>query len=92
MYTLEQRERVVWLYVRYGRKATATVRELDYPKSWKKLAGWIDELPPGQRRSGESRTFEVYRYSGHPMEGFSGGRGARLCAWCSHSHVQDPRE
>ena len=26
MYTLEQRERAVELYVRYGRKATATMR------------------------------------------------------------------
>ena len=116
MYTLEQRERAVELYVRYGRKATATMRELGYPKSrqqlrawyreweehggalegrsmqrytdaqkraavdhylehgrcgaytrrelgypksWKKLADWIDELAPGQRRAAEPRTFSA---------------------------------
>ena len=116
MYTLEQRERAVELYVRYGRKATATMRELGYPKSrqqlrawyreweehggalegrsmqrytdaqkraavdhylehgrcgaytrrelgypksWKKLADWIDELAPGQRRTAEPRTFSA---------------------------------
>lgn len=37
MYTLEQRERAVELYVRYGRKATATMRELGYPKSRQQL-------------------------------------------------------
>ena len=43
MYTLEQRERAVELYVRYGRKATATMRELGYPKSRQQLRAWYRE-------------------------------------------------
>ena len=38
MYTLEQRERAVELYVRYGRKATATMRELGYPAAAARVA------------------------------------------------------
>ena len=115
MYTLEQRKRAVELYIRYGLKATATIRELgypsrvqpeawhrewletggslhersraseaysaeqkraavdhclehgrcnactrrelEYPKSYQKLAGRIEELAPGERRTTEPRTF-----------------------------------
>ena len=42
MYTLEQRKRAVGLYIRYGLKATATIRELGYPRR-AQLAGWHRE-------------------------------------------------
>ena len=43
------RERAVKLYARYGRKATATVWELGYPKGWKKPVDWISLIPPPAR-------------------------------------------
>ena len=42
MYSLEQRKRAVELYIKYGLKATATIRELGYP-SRAQLVGWHRE-------------------------------------------------
>lgn len=42
MYSLGQRRRAVELYIKYGLKATATIRELGYP-SRTQLAGWHRE-------------------------------------------------
>ena len=42
MYSLEQRKRAVELYIKYGLKATATIRELGYP-SRAQLASWHRE-------------------------------------------------
>ena len=39
MYSPEQRKRAVGLYIRYGLKATATIRELGYP-SRAQLVSW----------------------------------------------------
>ena len=42
MYSLEQRKRAVELYIKYGLKATATIRELGYP-SRAQLVSWHRE-------------------------------------------------
>ncbi|SET31160.1 hypothetical protein SAMN05216348_1159 [Olsenella sp. KH3B4] len=42
MHSLEQRERAVELYIKYGLKATATIRELGYP-SRTQLVSWHRE-------------------------------------------------
>lgn len=42
MYSYEDRIRAVELYIRYGRKAAAVVRELGYP-SCKNLIRWVRE-------------------------------------------------
>ena len=42
MYSLERRKRAVELYIKYGLKATATIRELGYP-SRAQLTGWHRE-------------------------------------------------
>ena len=42
MYSLEQRRRAVELYIKYGLKATATIRELGYP-SRAQLVSWHGE-------------------------------------------------
>lgn len=58
MYSLEQRKRAVGLYIRYGLKATATIRELGYPSraqlvSWHRdvrIKGDLDYKRPMQYR------------------------------------------
>ena len=60
MYTLEQRERAVELYVRYGRKATATMRELGYPKSRQQLRAWHREW---EERGGALEGRSMQRYT-----------------------------
>lgn len=56
MYSYEDRVRAVQLYIKYGRSAAATIRELGYP-SRKNLARWyrafveVGDLPAGYRRS-----------------------------------------
>jgi putative transposase len=42
VYSLEQRKRAVELYIKYGLKATATIRELGYP-SRAQLVSWHRE-------------------------------------------------
>lgn len=39
-------------YLEHGKSLARTTRALGYPKSKDYLASWIDELAPGQRRSG----------------------------------------
>ena len=46
-YSLEQRTRAVELYIKYGLKATATIRELGYP-SRAQLAAWYREWQDGE--------------------------------------------
>lgn len=58
-YTDAQKRAAVDHYLEHGRCGAYTRRELGYPKSWKKLADWIDELAPGQRRTAEPRTFSA---------------------------------
>lgn len=56
-YTQEQKRAAVTHYLEHGRCNAYTRRELGYPKSYQKLADWIDELAPGERRTAEPRTF-----------------------------------
>ena len=44
-------------YLSHGKCGSFTRRELGYQKSWAKLAEWIDELAPGERKRTESRVF-----------------------------------
>ena len=59
MYSLEQRTRAVELYIKYGFKATATIRELGYP-SRAQLVGWYREW---QDNGGALRGRNLERYS-----------------------------
>ena len=56
-YTDGQKRAAVDHYLTHGRCGAFTRRELGYPGSWAKLAEWIDELAPGERRRTEPRTF-----------------------------------
>ena len=42
MYTVEEKTRAVELYVKYGKRAAATIRELGYP-SRAQLKAWYKE-------------------------------------------------
>lgn len=56
-YSAEQKRAAVDHYLEHGRCNAYTRRELGYPKSYQKLADWIEELAPGERRTTEPRTF-----------------------------------
>ncbi len=58
-YSAEQRRAAVDHYLEHGRCNAYTRRELGYPKSYQKLADWIEELAPGERRTTEPRTFTL---------------------------------
>ncbi|WP_420954738.1 IS3 family transposase [Burkholderia gladioli] len=75
MYSYEDRVRAVRLYIKYGRSAAATIRELGYP-SRKNLARWyrafieVGDLPAGYRRSRprystEQKQIAVEHYLSH---------------------------
>ena len=75
MYSYEDRVRTVRLYIKYGRSASATIRELGYP-SRKNLARWYrafieaGDLPAGYRRSrprysAERKQIAVDHYLSH---------------------------
>ncbi|WP_175816898.1 IS3 family transposase [Burkholderia diffusa] len=75
MYSYEDRVRAVRLYIKYGRSAAATIRELGYP-SRKNLARWyrafieVGDLPAGYRRSrprysAEQKQIAVEHYLSH---------------------------
>jgi transposase-like protein len=56
-YSAEQRRAAVDHYPGHGRCNAHARRELGYPKSYQKLADWIEELAPGERRTTEPGTF-----------------------------------
>ena len=58
-YSAEQKRAAVDHYLEHGRCNAYTRRELGYPKSYQKLADWIEELAPGERRTTEPRTFTL---------------------------------
>lgn len=58
-YREEQKRAAAGHYLSHGKCGFFTRREPGYPKSWVKLAEWIDELAPGERRRTESRAFTV---------------------------------
>lgn len=58
-YSPQQKRAAVDHYLEHGRCNAYTRRELGYPKSAQKLAEWIDELAPGERRTAEPRTFSL---------------------------------
>lgn len=60
MYTLEQRKRAVELYIRYGLKATATMRELGYPSRVQPAAWHREWLETGGSLHERSRASEAY--------------------------------
>lgn len=60
MYTLEQRKRAVELYIRYGLKATATMRELGYPSRVQPEAWHREWLETGGSLHERSRASEAY--------------------------------
>ena len=75
MYSYEDRVRAVQLYIKYGRSAAATIRELGYP-SRKNLARWyrafieVGDLPAAYRRSkprysAEQKEIAVEHYLSH---------------------------
>ena len=75
MYSYEDRVQAVRLYIKYGRSAAATIRELGYP-SRKNLARWYrafmeaGDLPAGYRRSrprysAEQKEIAVEHYLSH---------------------------
>lgn len=43
MYTNEERKRAVELYLKYGKKGSAVIRELGYPSSCQTLKAWLKE-------------------------------------------------
>ena len=50
-YGEEQQREAVGHYLGNGKNASATIRELGYPKSAKVLLDWVDEYAPGERRT-----------------------------------------
>ena len=58
-YSAEQKRAAVDHYLEHGRRNAHAGRELGYPKSCQKLADWIEELAPGERRTTEPRTFTL---------------------------------
>lgn len=50
-FTLEMKRVAVEHCLEHGRGLARTMRALGYPKSRERLASWIDELAPGQRKS-----------------------------------------
>ena len=56
-YREEQKRAAVDHYLPHGKCGSFTRRELGYPKSWAKLAEWIDALAPGERGRTEPRVF-----------------------------------
>ena len=53
-FPLEMRQAAVDHYLDHGRSLARTMRAMGYPKSRGCLAGWIDELAPGQRKAAHS--------------------------------------
>lgn len=58
-YTPEQKRAAVRHYLTHGRCNAFTRRELGYPKCTAKLAEWIDEYAPGERRATQPRVFDA---------------------------------
>lgn len=58
-YTLEQKRAAVRHYLTHGRCNALARRELGYPKCTAKLAEWIDEYAPGERRATQPRVFDA---------------------------------
>lgn len=58
-YTLEQKRAAVRHYLTHGRCNASARRELGYPKCTAKLAEWIDEYAPGERRATQPRVFDA---------------------------------
>ncbi|WP_373579076.1 transposase [Parafannyhessea umbonata] len=58
-YSAEQRRAAVGHCLEHGRRNAHARRELGYPKSYQKLADWIEGLAPGERRTTEPRTFTL---------------------------------
>ena len=67
MYTLEERQRAVDLYLKYGRKASIVIRELGYPDR-KMLTKWVCEFEEEghlqeKPRAGNAYTLEDKRHA-----------------------------
>ena len=58
-YTTGQKKAAVRHCLTHGKCNALTRRELGYPKCASKLAEWIDEHAPGERRAAETRTFDT---------------------------------
>lgn len=58
-YSAEQKRAAVDHYLEHGRCNAYTRSELGYPKGYQKLADWIEELEPGERRTTEPRAFTL---------------------------------
>ena len=58
-YSAEQRRAAVDHCLEHGRRDAHARRELGYPKSYQRLADWIEEQAPGERRTTEPRTFTL---------------------------------
>lgn len=59
MYTLEERQRAVDLYLKYGRKASIVIRELGYPDR-KMLSKWACEFEEEGRLHEKPRIWNAY--------------------------------
>ena len=57
--TMEQKRAAVRHCLTHGRYNAFTRRELGYPKCTAKLAEWIDEYAPGERRAMQPRVFDA---------------------------------
>jgi putative transposase len=57
LYTPDQKRTAVDHYLTHGRCNALTRHELGYPRCYQKLADWVDELAPGERRATEPRSF-----------------------------------
>lgn len=57
--TMEQKRAAVRHCLTHGRCNAFTRRELGYPKCTAKLAEWIDEYAPGERRAMQPRVFDA---------------------------------
>ena len=55
-YSEEQQRVAVGHYLENGKNASATIRELGYPKSIKVLLDWVDRDAPGERRARKAGT------------------------------------
>lgn len=58
-YTEEQKRAAVKHYLTHGKCNVLARRELGYPKCTAKLAEWIDEYAPGERRTTRPRAFDA---------------------------------
>ncbi len=91
--TLEQKRAAVRHYLTHGRRNALARRELGCPKCTAKLAEWIGEYAPGERRATQPRVFDASEKaaaaralasrssSAQEVADLAGCTGSALCKW-----------